>query len=165
MRWGRNAHFYSKPFIFVYFYLLIEWIRLEGSTMGHLVQPPCSSSVVLERNAQDCTQMVLEYLWGGRLHTLSGCSVPVQGHYTVKNSSSCSGGTSVHQFLPIALVLLLDTTAQPGPSFWNTPFRYWYTLIRSWLPQPFLLREIFQPLNLGAELVLTWQCYRRNSFF
>lgn len=56
--------------------------------------------------------MVLEYLWGGRLHTLSGCSVPVQDHYTVKNSSSCSGETSVHQFLPIALVLLLGTTTQ-----------------------------------------------------
>lgn len=38
------------------------------------------------------------------------CSV--HGHYTVKHASSRSGGTSVPQLLPIALVLLLGTTTQ-----------------------------------------------------
>lgn len=40
----------------------LEWVRLEGTTVGHLVQHPCSSRVVLEHMAQDHVQMVLAYL-------------------------------------------------------------------------------------------------------
>lgn len=32
---------------------------------GHLVQPPCSSRVILKNIELDCIQMVLEYLRGG----------------------------------------------------------------------------------------------------
>lgn len=34
----------------------------EGTTVGHLVQLPCSSRVILEQLAQDCVQTVPEYL-------------------------------------------------------------------------------------------------------
>lgn len=37
-------------------------VRLEGTTVGHLVQTSCSSRVIsLEHIAQDCVQTVLEY--------------------------------------------------------------------------------------------------------
>lgn len=143
MRWGRNAHFYAKPFVFVCFYVLIEWVRLESSTVGHLVQPPCSSGVVLERIAQDCTQMVLEYVLGRETpHPLwvfcpSAGSLHSKKLFLMFRWNFCALA-SAHCSCPVAW----HYHTVPGPSFWNTPFRYWYTLVRSWLPQPFLLREM-----------------------
>lgn len=41
-------------------------VRLEGTTVGFLFQPPCSSRVILKHLAQEYVQMVLEYFhWGG----------------------------------------------------------------------------------------------------
>lgn len=36
-----------------------EWVRREGTAMGHLEQPPCSSGDIPEHVAQDCSQTVL----------------------------------------------------------------------------------------------------------
>lgn len=33
-------------------------VRLEGTMMAHLIQPLCSSGVILEGIGQDCVQMV-----------------------------------------------------------------------------------------------------------
>lgn len=41
---------------------ITAWIRLEGTTVGHLVQIACSSMVTIEHIAQACIQKVLEYL-------------------------------------------------------------------------------------------------------
>lgn len=41
---------------------ITEGVRLEGTTVSHLVQPPCSVSVILEYMVQDCVQMCPEYL-------------------------------------------------------------------------------------------------------
>lgn len=53
------------------------WVRLEGTTMGHQVQPLCSSRAVPE--PMDCNQTVLEYLQ-------SNCSI----HSGSPDCSSCS---------------------------------------------------------------------------
>lgn len=57
-----------------------KWVRLKGTTVGHLVPPLCSSRVILEHMALDCAQTVLEYLQGGRLHNFSEQFVPFYGH-------------------------------------------------------------------------------------
>lgn len=41
---------------------ITELVRVEGTTEGHLIQPPCSGRVILQHIAQDCIQMALEYL-------------------------------------------------------------------------------------------------------
>lgn len=43
-------------------YRITEWAGLEGTTVGHLLQAPCSSRVMLEHVAQNGVQTVLEYL-------------------------------------------------------------------------------------------------------
>lgn len=48
----------------------------------------CSGSVILEHRAQDNIQIVLEYLQWGKLHNISGQSVPV--HKTLQGCSSVS---------------------------------------------------------------------------
>lgn len=39
-----------------------EGLRLKGTTVGYLVQSPCSSRVIQEHMAQDCVRIILEYL-------------------------------------------------------------------------------------------------------
>lgn len=53
---------------------------LEGATADHLIHPPCSSRSIPVHTAQDCIQVVLEHHQWGRLHNLSGQSVPVWGN-------------------------------------------------------------------------------------
>lgn len=37
-------------------------VRLEGTIVGHLVQPSCSSHIIQEHVAQGCVQIVPEHL-------------------------------------------------------------------------------------------------------
>lgn len=41
---------------------IIEWVRLEWTTGGHIVQPLCAVRVILEIVNHACVQMVFEYL-------------------------------------------------------------------------------------------------------
>lgn len=51
-----------------------EWVRMEGTLVGHLAQPPCSSTL-LEHMAQGCSPMVLECLREGNPQPLwAACS-------------------------------------------------------------------------------------------
>lgn len=45
-------------------------VRLEGTAVGHPVQPPCLSLVTLEHTAQGCIRAVLEYLQSRRESSL-----------------------------------------------------------------------------------------------
>lgn len=55
-----------------------EWISLEGTTEGYLIQPPCSGRVPsLQNITQDWGQMIFEYLHGWRLHNISEIPVVV----------------------------------------------------------------------------------------
>lgn len=54
--------------------------KLEGTTVGHLVQHPCSARLSPELTAQDCIQTVLEHLQWERFHSHSGQPAPVHSH-------------------------------------------------------------------------------------
>lgn len=43
-------------------FAITQWFRLEGTAVGHLVQCLCSNRAIQEHIAQDCIQVVLEYL-------------------------------------------------------------------------------------------------------
>lgn len=75
-----NNFLFFKYFYPHVFHRMKECVMLEGTTVGHLAQSPCSSRIISEHTAQDCVQTVLEYLQSGRLHNFSGQSVPVCGH-------------------------------------------------------------------------------------
>jgi len=51
---------------------LMGWLRLEGTTGGHLVEPPLLKQGQLEQVAQDHVQTAFEYLRGWRVHSLPG---------------------------------------------------------------------------------------------
>lgn len=59
-------------------YRITERIRMEATTVGHLVPTPCSSKIIPEHMAQACIWMVLEYLSEGdstpSLGNLSHCT-------------------------------------------------------------------------------------------
>lgn len=97
----------------VQYHRITEWVRLGGTTVGHLVLPPCSSRVILQHIAQDCVQIVLEYFQWGRLHTLS---VPVLGHqHRKEDTPHVLVELPEHQFLPIAS---LSCCLAPPRAWW-----------------------------------------------
>lgn len=53
-------------------HIVTEWLRLEGTCGGRLVQPPCTSKATQEPIAQDCAQTAFECLQRYRLHNLLG---------------------------------------------------------------------------------------------
>lgn len=65
-------------------YRITDWVRLEGTTEGHLLQPPSSNRVILEPIAWDCVQMVLKYLHGGRVHSFQSNPFQCSVTHTVK---------------------------------------------------------------------------------
>ena len=58
---------------------ITEWLRLEGTSGNHPVQPP-SKQGHLTHVAQDLIQVCSEYLQGRRLHILFDQPVPVLCH-------------------------------------------------------------------------------------
>ena len=59
---------------------ITEWLRLEGTSGGHVVQTPLLKESYLELVAPDHVQTAFEYPQGWRFHKLSGQPVPVPGH-------------------------------------------------------------------------------------
>ena len=60
--------------------IIADWLRLEGTSEGDLVQHPWLEQGHLEQFAQDHVQKAFEYLQGWRLHNLSGQPMLVLGH-------------------------------------------------------------------------------------
>lgn len=103
---------------------ITEWIALEGSIVGHLVQPDCLSGVIPGPTAQICTQMVVGYLQRERLHTLSGQSVPVFSHSHSKFFLMHKWNFSFTSFCLVPIVLSLGTTDESlALSSCHPPFR------------------------------------------
>lgn len=103
---------------------------LEGITVGHLVQAPCSSTVTLEHMAPDCAQMFLEYFHWGRFHNLSKQPVPVLSHlHSIIRHIQVE--LPVHHLLPIASgPIPWHHWEEPGSILLAPSFRYWQTLMR-----------------------------------
>ena len=59
---------------------ITECSGLEGTSVGHLVQPSLPKQGHLQQAAQDCVQVGLEHLQRRRLHNLLGQPVPVLRH-------------------------------------------------------------------------------------
>lgn len=57
---------------------------MSQTAVGVLILPSCSSRDIPEYMAQDCVPGVLGYPQRGRLHSLSGRSIPVLGDRTRK---------------------------------------------------------------------------------
>lgn len=53
--------YYVHYLLRINFYRIPEWLRLEGTVMSHLAQPPCSGEHILQHMAEDCVHRVLEY--------------------------------------------------------------------------------------------------------
>lgn len=89
---------------------MTEWVMLEETTAGHLVQPPCSCRVIPEHMALDCVQEVLKHLQWGRLYNLFGQSVPVCGNL---HSKEVLFGTSC----PWLSALSILPSTDPGNTY------------------------------------------------
>lgn len=76
--------------LFKAFRRVTEWVRLEGATVGYLLQSLWLCRVILEHLAQNCVQKILDCLQWGRHHNLSGKSAPMHGFLY---SSFCSWHT------------------------------------------------------------------------
>lgn len=101
----------------------IEWLRLEGTSGSHLIQPPCSSKVTCSQLPS--IQTAFEYLQGWRLHNLPGQPMPVLIH-----SHSEKALPDIQRECLLPQVLTLGTTGKSlAPSFLHPPFRYLYTLV------------------------------------
>jgi len=61
-------------------YRITDWLRLEGTSGCHLVQPPLLKQGHLEPVVQDHVQTAFEYVQRWRLYNLSGQSMPVLSH-------------------------------------------------------------------------------------
>lgn len=128
------------------------WVRLEGTTVGHPVQPSCSGMVIPKHIASIVSSRFWNIPSGGGLHTFSG--QPVQGLVTVQggNSSSCLVGTSC--LWP--LVSLLSFTEQNLVHLLTSPCRH--SLLHHCLQSS---KEHTQVLGrlVGKERVLVlWLC-------
>jgi len=68
------------------FHGIIEWFALEGTSKGHLVQPPCSEQGHLQPDqaAQSPIQPGLECFQGWGMDQLSGQPVAVFYHHNCK---------------------------------------------------------------------------------
>jgi len=115
----------------------MEWLRLEGISGGHLVQPLPAQARLPRANCQDCVQMTFEYLQGWKLHNLLGQLVPMPSHpHSEKVFPDIHTAGTVFQFVSIASDSVLDTNENSlAPSSLHPPFRYLCTLIR--LPRIF----------------------------
>jgi len=69
----------------------MECFGLEGTSRGHLAQPPCSEQghLQLDQVAQSLVQPGLECFQGWGLHYLSGQPVPVFHHPYGKKFLPC----------------------------------------------------------------------------
>ena len=124
-----------------------EQLRLEGTSVGHLVQPPCFKQGHLEPVAQGHVQTSFEYLQAWRRHKLPGQAVLVLSSLTVKTCVLMFKQSLLcFSLLPLPLVLSLGATEKTlAPSSLHPLFRHFCTLMRS-------LRDLFSRVNCPSSL-------------
>lgn len=138
----------------------LEWVSLEGTTGGYLMQPPCSGRVPSLYNiTQDWIQMIFDYLHSWGLYNLSEISVVVlvlHKSLKVENISWYSERTSVFQFKPSAPCLIIAHHWQEPGSFLAL---FFYVLMHN--GKIFLTLLFFRP-NTPRSLSLS-SCRRCSS--
>lgn len=102
-----------------------QWVRLEGISAAPSAPAWQLHQGHPEHMAQDCIQMVLEYLWWWSPHTLSGQPVPILAHCTEKS------------FLSSAGTLCASASAPCLVSHCSAPPRLWITCTCSFTPISF----------------------------
>lgn len=131
-------------------------IRLEVTTVGHLVPASCSSRTILEHIARDWVQIVLGYVQWGKLHNLSGNLFQCTVTHMVRFFLMFRGTFLWISFCPLFLVLLFSTSEKslvypvktllldidevPSQSFL-------LEAEHTQLAQPFLVKELLQSQN------------------
>ena len=119
---------------------ITEWLTLEKTSGGHLVQPPCSSKATLSKLPRAMSSKVLNNSKDGdsttSLGNLCQCSVTLtEGQFPLpfRQHLLC------FSLCPRPLVLSLDTTEKSlALSTVHYPFRHLYTLM--WPSEPSLLQ-------------------------
>ena len=134
-----------------WFHRITECSGLEGTPVGHLVQPPCRSRVTYSGLHRTLSRRVLNISREGdsttSLGSLFQCSVTLRGKKFFLGFSWSFPGFSL---CPLPLVLSLGTTAKSlTPSPWPPPCRYLEAFRRS------PLNLLFSRLNKPSSLSLS----------
>lgn len=107
VRWAFE-HFRKRYVASFHVHRITKLVRLEDITVGHLLQPPCSSRVILRTHCTGCVQMVFQRGRPQSLGNLFQCTII----HTVKNFCMFSRELPLLSafFCLLPLVLLIGTT-------------------------------------------------------
>lgn len=113
----------------LFVYSITECVRLEGTTGGYLVQPPCSNRIIPEHmcRVMYSKQFLNIFSEGESTISLLQCSVPC----TIKKSFFILRWNFLCiNFCPLPLHLFGVMEKNLDPSSWYLLFRYMFTLAR-----------------------------------
>ena len=122
-----------SPVLLMLFHRITEWLKLEGTSGGHLVQPPCSCRDTWSRLLRTMFRQLLNISKDGDRTTSLGNLCQSSITLTVKRGFLMFRWSLLcFNLCPLPLGLSLGTTEKSlAPSSLYPLFRYLCTLIRS----------------------------------
>ena len=107
---------------------ITEWLRLKGTSAGHLVQPPCPSMATQSQLPRSTSRQLLTLSKDGK-STTSGVNL-LQCSVTLREKKCFlmfRGNILCLSLCPVPLVLSLGSTRESlAPFSLHLPFRYWW---------------------------------------